>query len=62
MATFYGNVFGFWFDKDQTKALEACLVNDPIAIEMMAAMIGVMDRYDVDETARFTFDKYFEAI
>lgn len=62
LATFYGNVFGEWFNADQTKALEACLVNDPVEIEMLAAMIGVMDQYHEDETAKFTFDKYFEAI
>ena len=62
MATFYGNVFGYWFDADQTKSLEACLVNDVVEIEMLTAMIGVMDKYHEDETAKFTFDKYFEAI
>lgn len=45
-----------------TKSLEACLVNDPIEIEMYGALIGVMDAYHEDETAKFIFDKYFAAI
>lgn len=38
------------------------MVNDPAEVEMMGAMIGVMDKYNEDPSAKFTFDKYFAAI
>jgi len=62
MAIFYGASIAYLFDEDQTKAIEACMVDDPVEVEMMAAMLGVLDKYNDDPVAKFTFDKYFATI
>ena len=62
MAIFQGKALAYLFNEDLTEQLETCLVYDPIEVEMTGTMIGALDSYDTDESAKFTFDKYLMAI
>lgn len=62
MAIYEGAALAYLFKNDQTKALEQCIINDPIEVAIMEKMVYSISEYDSDPAAKFAFDKYFTAI